>query len=85
MMQLANKLTLHIDPNRETEMMDLITTPNLSNDSKGKRKMGLIPLSVINSTSSCPKRLKGFKDPFLQIVDYPTPTMENAVGKEIDT
>ena len=66
-------------------MMDLITTPNPSTDSKGKRKMGLISFPVITSTSSSPKRLKVFKDSFLQIVDYPTPIMENVVGKEIDT
>ena len=84
MMQLANQLTLHTDPDRETYMTDLITTPNPSTDSKGKRKMGLIPFPIITSTSSSPKRLKFFKDPFLQIVDYPTPTMENATGKEID-
>lgn len=85
MMQLANKLTLHTDPNREKEMMDLITTPNPLTGPKGKRNMTLIPFLVITSTSPSPKRLKVFKDPFLQIVDYPTPIMENVVGKEIHT
>ena len=82
---MANKLTLHTDPDRETKMMDLITTPNPSTDPKGKRKMSLIPFPVITSTSPSPKRLEFFKDPFLQIVDYPTPTMENSTGKKIDT
>ena len=85
MMQLANQLTLHTDLDRETKMMDLITTPNPSTDLKGKRKMSLIPFPVITSTSPSPKRLKVFKDPFLQIVNYPTPTMENAIGNKIDT
>ena len=85
MMQLENKLALHINPNMEKEMMDLITTPNTLIGPKGKRKMTLISFPVITSTSPSPKRLKLFKDPFLQIVDYPTPIMENVVGKEIHT
>ena len=85
MMQLENKLTLHTDPDREIEMMDLITNPNPLIDPKGKTKMSLVPLSAVTSTSPSPKNLRVFKDPFLQIVDYPTPTMENVVGKKIDT
>ena len=85
MMQLANKLTLHNYPDRETKMMDLIRTPNPSIDPKGKRKMSLIPFPTVTSTSPSPKKLRVFNDPFLQIVDYPTPTMENAAGKKIDT
>ena len=46
--------------------------------------MSLIPFPTITSTSPSPKKLKVFKDPFLQIVDYPTPTMENVAGKKID-
>lgn len=38
MMQLANKLTLHTDPDMETEMMNLIATPNPSTDPKGKKE-----------------------------------------------
>ena len=85
MMQLENKLTLHTDPDRETEMMDLITTPNPSTEPKGKRKMSLIAFPTITSTSPSPKKLRVFKDPFLQIVEYRTPTMENVAGKKIDT
>ena len=41
---------------------------------------------MITSTSSpSAKNLKLFKDPFLQIVDYPTPTMETKRGEEVDT
>ena len=70
MMQLANKLTLHTDPDREIEMMDLVTTSDPLNDPKGKRKMSIVPLAAIASTSPSPKKLRVFKDPFLQIVDY---------------
>lgn len=84
MMQLANKLTLHTDPDREIEMMDLITTSNPLNSPKGKRKMSLVPLTTIASTSASPKKLEVFKDPFLQIIDYPTPTIENVAGRKID-
>lgn len=65
MMQLANKLTLHADPDRETEMIFLIPTPNPSTNPEGKRKMGLIPFPVVTSTNPSPKKLKVFKDPFL--------------------
>ena len=41
---------------------------------------------MITTTTSPPtKKLKLFKDPFLQIVDYPTPTMETVIGEEVDT
>ena len=85
MMQLANKLTLHTDPDRQTKMMDLVTTSNPLNDHKGKRKMSIVPLATTTSTSPSPKKIRVFKDPFLQIVDYPTPIMETATGKKVDT
>ena len=85
MMQLTNKLTLHTNLDRETEMMDLITTSNPLNDPKGKRNMSLIHFPAVTSTIPYPKNLKVFKDPFLQMVDYPTQTMENVVGKKTDT
>lgn len=85
MMQLANKLTLHTDPDRQIEMMDLVTTSDPLSDPKRKRKMSMVPLATTTSTSPSPKMLKIFKDPFLQIVDYPTPTMETIVGKKVDT
>lgn len=40
---------------------------------------------IISTTSPSTKKLKLFKDPFLQIVDYPTPTMETTIGEEVDT
>ena len=40
---------------------------------------------ITSTTSPSTKKLKLFKDPFLQIVDYPTPTMETTIGEEVDT
>ena len=40
---------------------------------------------MTSPTSSSGKKLKVFKDQFLQIVDYPTPTMETKRGEEVDT
>ena len=42
---------------------------------------------MITTTSTSPstKKLKVFKDHFLQIVDYPTPTMETIIGEQVDT
>ena len=81
---MANKLTLPSDPDRHNEMMNLVTTSTIHTDPKRKRKVGQDPM--ITSTTSPPsKKLKLFKDPFLQIVDYPTPTMETTRGEEVDT
>ena len=65
MMQLANKLTLHTDPDMDTEMMDLVATSDPLNDPKGKRKVSMVPLETTTSTSPSAKKLKVFKDPFL--------------------
>ena len=40
---------------------------------------------ITSTTSPSTKKLKLFKDLFLQIVDYPTPTMETTIGEEVDT
>ena len=68
MMLLANKLTLHTDLDRKTEMMDLVTTSDPLNDPNGKRKMNILPLATTTSTNPSPKKLKVFKDQFF--VDY---------------
>jgi hypothetical protein len=39
---------------------------------------------ITSTMSPSTKKLKLFKDPFLQIVDYPTPTMETTIGEEVD-
>ena len=78
---MANKLTLPTNPDRKSEMMDLVTTSDPLTDPKGKRKVGQASLVTITYASPSAKTLKVFKNPFLQIVDYPTPTMETVVGE----
>ena len=85
MEQMANKLTLPTDPDRQSEMMDLVTTSNPWTDPKGERKVGQDPMITTTSAGRTTKKVKVFKDPFLQIVDYPTPTMEIIVGEQVDT
>ena len=84
MEQMTNKLTRPSDQDRQNEMMNLATTSTIQIDSKGKRKVGHDPM-ITSTTSPSSKKLKLFKDPFLQIVDYPTPNMEIARGEEVDT
>ena len=64
--------------------MNLETTLNVQTDPKGKRKVGQDPM-ITTTTSPPSKKLKLPKDPFLQIVDYPTPTMETTIREEVDT
>jgi len=84
MEQMANKLTLPTNPDKKSEMMDLVTTSNALTDPKGKRKVSQVPLVIVTFAIPSAKQLKVFKDPFLQIVDYPTPTMETIVGEQVD-
>ena len=84
MEQMENKLTIPYDPDRWSDMMDLETTSNVQTDPKGKRKVGQDQMITTTTTSSSTKKLKLFKDPFMQIVDYPTPTMEIVIGEQVD-
>ena len=84
MEQMANKLTLPSDQERQNELMNLVTTSSAPMDAKGNRKVGQDPM-ITSTTSPSSKKLKLFKDPFLQIMDYPTPTMEATRGEEVDT
>ena len=65
--------------------MDIITVYNPLSDPKGKRKMGLVPLPEASSKSPSIKKLRVTENPLLQVVDYPTPTMEIPTGKKINT
>ena len=40
---------------------------------------------AISTSNPTAKKLKIVKDPFIQVVEYPTPTMELPKGNEIDT
>jgi hypothetical protein len=82
---MANKLTLPTNPDRQSEMMDLVTTSNPQTDPKEKRKVGQDPMITTTSSGPSTNKLKVFKDPFLQIIDYPTPTMETIIGEHVDT
>ena len=62
MEQMANKLTLPIDPNRQNKILNLATTSTIQTNPKGKRKVGQGP--IITTTSPLVKKLKLFKDPF---------------------
>ena len=64
--------------------MDLVITSDPLTDPKWKRKAIQVPLVTTTSARPSAKKLKVFKDPFLQIVDYQTPTMETVVGEHAD-
>lgn len=65
-------------------MMNLVTTSTVQTGPKGKRKVGQDPM-ITSTTSPSTKKLKLFRDLFLQIVHYPTPTTETTIGEEVDT
>ena len=85
MEQMANKLTLPSNPIRQSEIMNLVTALNPQTDPKGKIKVGQDPMITTTFASPLAKKLEVFKDPFLQIEDYPTPTMETVIGEQADT
>ena len=82
---MENKLTLPSDPDGQSELMDLETTSNVQTHPKGKRKVDQDPMITTTSAIPSAMNLKVFKDPFLQIVDYPIPTMETVIGEQVDT
>ena len=81
---MANKLTLPSDQERQNELMNLVTTPSVPNDAKGKRKIGQ-DVVITGTTIPSAKKPNLLKDVFLQVVEYPTPTMETTRGEEVDT
>ena len=84
MEQMDNRLTLPTNPNRQSEMMVLVTTSYPLTGPKGKRKVGQAPMVATTFVGPLAKKLKAFKDPFLQIFYYPNPTMETIVGEQVD-
>ena len=81
---MANKLTFLYDQEKLNEPKNMDITPLVLADDKGKRKIGQ-QILTINTSIPTSKKPKIVKDPFLQVVEYPTPTMELAKGKEIGT
>lgn len=64
--------------------MNLVTTPSIPTNAKGKRNIGQ-DVVITSTTNPSIKNLKLFKDAFLEVVGYPTPTMESTRGEELDT
>ena len=77
---MENKLTLPSDQEKQSELMNLVITPSVPIVAKGKRKIGQEALTT-STTSPSTKKPKIVKDSFLQVVEYPTPTMELKKGK----
>ena len=77
-------LTLTSDQERQNELMNLVSTPSIPTDAKGKRKIGQ-EVVITSATSPSVKKSKLLKDAILQVEEYPTPTMESTKGKEVDT
>ena len=84
MEKIDNMLTLPSDQERKNEFLHLVATPPIPIDAKGNRKIGQ-DVVMTSTTSSSFKKPKLFKDAFLQVVEYPTPTMESTKGEEVDT
>ena len=61
---MANKLTLPSDPEKQNELINLVTTPSIPIDAKGERKIGQEAL-VTSTTCPSAKKPKLFKDSFL--------------------
>ena len=64
--------------------MNLVTTPLVPTDAKGNKNIGQDDI-ITSTTSPSVKNPKLFKNAFLQVVEYPTPTMETTRGEEVDT
>ena len=81
---MANKLTFLSNQETLIEPKNMDITPIVLIDKKGNRKIGqeILTISTVSPSSKKPKIVK---DPFLQVVEYPTPTMELTKGKEIYT
>ena len=81
---MANKLTFLTDEEKLDEPRNMDMTALVMADDKGKRKIGQ-ENEAISTSNPTAKKLKIVKDPFIQVVEYPTPTMELPKGNEIDT
>ena len=81
---MANKLTFLTNEEKLNEPQSMDITLLVLADDKGKRKVGQ-EIGLVSTSNPTTKKLKIVKDPFLQVVEYPTPTMELEEGKEIDT
>ena len=82
MEKMANKLVLVGEKERSNEVEDMENTSLTIVDPKGKITMGK---HIVGASDKKVKRPKLVKDPFLQIVEFPTPIVELSKGKIVDT
>lgn len=66
----------------QAQDMEILTT--VPSGDKGKIKFGE-ELPLVNPQVTTSKKSRVVKDPFIQVVEYPTPTMEIEKGKVINT
>lgn len=81
---MANELSfpptlLQIEQAQDMEILTVVPSGD-----KGKRKVGE-ELPLVNTQVTTSKKLRAVKDPFIQVVEYSTPTMKTEKGKVIDT
>ena len=82
MEQMANKLTLSSEEEISNDNEEMDTTAMIIVDDKGKSPMEIIESSASDRKDKKPKLVK---EPFLQVVEYPTPNMIVDEGKTTDT
>ena len=83
MEQMANQLSfpptlLQIEQAQDMEILTVVPSGD-----KGKRKVGE-ELPLVNPQVTTSKKPRVVKDPFIQVVEYPTPAMETEKGKIIN-
>ena len=83
MEQMENQLSfaLGLLQIKQAQDMEILIVVPLGD--KGKRKVGE-ELPLVNPQVTTSKKPKVVKEPFIQVVEYPTPTMETKKGKVIN-
>jgi hypothetical protein len=82
MEKVANKLALSSEDEESDDVEEMDTTSMITVDDKGKRPMEITESNVVDKKA---KKTRLVKEPFLQVVEYPTPNMTVDEGKTIDT
>ena len=81
MEKMANKLTLSSEDEESNDVEEMDTTAMFTIDDKGKRPMKITESNVVDKKDKNPRLVK---EPFLQVVEYPTPNMIVDEGKTVD-
>lgn len=79
---MANKLTFSSEDEESDGVEEMDTTAIVTIYDKGKRPMEMTKSSVVDKKAKNPRLVK---EPFLQVVEYPTPILTVDEGKTIDT